>query len=204
MELIKPVGSLEVKRCFVVSDMVKPLKAVNEIEFKKKIKLARKQVFERSERELDEYILKDPKRLSIYNNLSWYLASVAPDEMKVWERAGGLPLKWTNDDPSSAAEYVFQVIKKKKNLSIRKERAFFAVNGILANVEAISSEKYLLPIVILGGMRKSLIGGEWGIDDGNMRAIALAGTGKPLLSVYIGLRLRDLLIYKLRKLFTMC
>jgi hypothetical protein len=54
----------------------------------------------------------------------------------------------------------------------------------------IAREKYLLPIVLPGGTmgRKGLMKMKGDIDDGCMRAIALAVSGKKRLRVYLGTR----------------
>ena len=62
-------------------------------------------------------------------------------------------------------------------------------------------EKYLYPIVFSSGTtggRKGLQKTAWEVDDGNMRAIALTMNKQDEITVYLGLRLWDLMLYKVR------
>lgn len=204
MRLIEPVDRLEVKRCFVISNKAKPGHFLTRRQFLMQLAQTKKEVLKFTERELDDRI-DNPRRLYEYNKLKWYLASVSPKEIGVWRNAGGLPLIWTKKNLEETSKKVFRAIEEKDAMVSTKNRAGFAVKGILQEEDVIEKEKYLYPIVLPGGTvgREGLkkYGGD--IDDGNMRSIALVGDGEDRLTVYIGLKNRDLFVYRVRSVFGM-
>ncbi len=131
-----------------------------------------------------------PKRLNSYEGSDWYLADISPSEAGVWTRAGGLPLAWTNGSLKETADNVRRAIAiNSKSLSSRARRAI--LNMLATNVGLLQSEKYLLPILFKGNTGTR---GRWrlkrvmkvDIDDGCMRSIALAVSGKKTIRAYIG------------------
>jgi hypothetical protein len=142
------------------------------------------------EQDLDAFIAREYKRrLIVYDLSDWFLATVSVDEVGVWERAGGLPLEWTNGSLKKTATHVRKAIL---STSLSRTRARRVVLAMLeSNVEDIQSEKYLLPIVFKGGTgtkgRRLLSRQMKGdIDDGCMRSVALAVNGARTLKVYFG------------------
>lgn len=127
------------------------------------------------------------KRFDVYQKLDWYVGTVRTDEVGVWKKAGGLPLSWTRRSLKETGEQVANALRNKKRIS--NERAQTAIPGILrTSLDMIQKDKYLYPIVVPGGKL-----GRWGlkkmkgdVDDGCMRAIALAVSGKKTIKVYIG------------------
>src|SRR3989344_4951730 len=197
MYVVKKVKTLEVKRCFVVSQLVRKqkihkssfkslslrarkrfLKSVSLIEFKQKLQLAKKKVFNMREKELDRLIRKEyRKRFLAFNNSNWYIGEVTPAEVGVWRRAGNLPLDWTIGSLKETAKQVENAINTSSKRLIG--RAKHAVLNILRiNVSFIQNERYLLPIIFQGctgtkGRKRLKNKTKYDIDDGCMRSIAL-------------------------------
>jgi len=200
MKIIKPVQNIEAKRCFVVSDFVRvPQKGKRYLgfltpeDFEKRIKIAKKKTFKLSEKKLDKIIGdKYMPRLNAFNQLHWYLCEVKLEEVGVWIRAGGLPLSFTNKSLKDTAEKVKNALLK--NSALLSKRAKRAIPNMLkTNYSLLQDEKYLFPIVLEHGaspnVRKGLkykVKGD--IDDGCMRAIALAVGGRKTLKVFLGLK----------------
>ena len=72
-----------------------------------------------------------------------------------------------------------------------KGRSFLAIPGIIkTSLSLIQKEKYLLPIAFKGGTgtkgRRGLPKMKGDLDDGCMRSVALAVTGKKKIKVYFG------------------
>jgi hypothetical protein len=159
--------------------------------FKQKLKNARKKTLKLKESQLDK-IIKDEykKRLIAYDNSKWYLAEVNIDEIGVWSKAGGLPLSWTNGSLSETAKKVKYALDHSPKL-LRKRSSYSIPNMLKTNVHILQKEKYLLPIIFKGGTgtkgRKRLKRQMKGdIDDGSMRAVALAISGKKTIKAYVG------------------
>ncbi len=210
MKKIKKVNALEVKRCFVVSQLIRKqkihkssvkslslkahtrfLKSISFLEFKHKLKIVKQKVLSMSEKELDKIIKNEyKKRFLAFNNSIWYIGEVVPSEVGVWRRAGKLPLEWTNGSLKETAKKVKYAIETKSKLLVN--RAKYAISGILeVNINHIQKQKYLLPIIFKGdtgtkGRRrlKKKMAGD--IDDGCMRSIALTISGAKKIKAYIG------------------
>lgn len=204
------VDRIEVKRCFVISQLVRKqrfkksfigllslsarkraLGNISDDHFKAKLKLAKEEVFAMPEKELDKLIKKEyKKRLVAINNCNWYMGEFTPKEAGVWRRAGGLPLEWTNDSLLETAECVKNAIEKGSKKF--KSRASKAIPNILKiNVNKIQEEKYLLPIIYKGGTgtrgrRRLKRKMKYDIDDGCMRSIALTIYGAKSIKAYVG------------------
>lgn len=202
MQILKKVPTIEVKRTFVVADHItqrknlgnnkKYLKNISQKEFNEKIKNAKKVILKLAETDLDKMISpKYVKRINAYNSSIWYLAKMTPDELGVWRRAGDLPLRWTNKSLAETAEKVMRGFKRKSK-SIKK-RPKHAIPSILKIKDHLNQkEKYLYPIVFktdtgTGGRRRLKTKMMGDIDDGCMRSIALAMSGKNSIIVYYGI-----------------
>ena len=198
MRLIKKVNQLEVKRSFVVANFIsnkkdrrKHLNFVPKKVFLEKLKNAKEKVLKLKEFQLDSIIKKEwGKRLNAYNESEWYLGEVKTTEVGVWRRAGGLPLSWTNGSLAETAKKVKYAIDHNPKLLIKRSR--YSIPNILrTNVNFLQKNKYLLPIIFKGGtgtkarkrLRQKMKGD---IDDGCMRSIALAISGRKTLKAYIG------------------
>lgn len=195
MKFLKKVRRIEVKRAFVASDHItkyrlprrRYLPKLRREDFLKRLVSARAYVLKRSEGQLDRFIYKqDKKRLKAYNSVDWYLGWVSTKEVGVWKRAGGLPLAWTKGSLAETAEKVAKAFDKNdKKVARRAKRAISRITDVL---DIIEKEKYLYPIILQSGTRSrkkiKKMGGD--IDDGSMRAIVLALTGKKKLKAYIG------------------
>jgi hypothetical protein len=145
------------------------------------------------ERALDKIIGGEyEKRLVSYNSCDWHLAMVNTKEVGVWTRAGELPLRWTNGSLAETGIKVSRALSRRHGFRHPHIRAAHAIPGILkTSVGVIQDEKYLLPIVFAGntGTRgrsrlKRQMKGD--IDDGCMRSVALAVSGRHEIQVYFG------------------
>ena len=164
--------------------------AATSAQYRKRLIHAKSIVLQLPETMLD-LILKGEyvKRYNAYKKVTWYLALVDTSEIGVWKKAGGLPLSFTRGSLAQTAEFVRISLHKKARIS--KERAQKAIPSILNTaLPYIQKEKYLLPIVLPGGTmgRSGLKKMKGDIDDGCMRAIALAISGKKKIKVYLGKR----------------
>ena len=190
--------TIEVKRAFVVSDFIsakkdrkKHLTFVPENIFIQKLKNAKQKALKLKESKLDK-IIKDKfkKRLIAYDNSRWYLGEVKTNEVGVWRKAGGLPLSWTNGSLAETAAKVKNTLEHNPKF-LRKRSRYSIPNMLKTNIHLLQEEKYLLPIIFKGGTgtkgRKRLKRQMKGdIDDGCMRSIALAVSGKKTIKAYIG------------------
>lgn len=204
MHLIKQVKPIEIKRTFVIADLVAHiygghklgnnrtfLKNISEKEFERKLADTKRKILELEEGDLDKLVCPEyPKRLKAYNSSKWFLAEVSPDEVGVWPRAGGLPLRWTNRSLAETAGKVARGFKRKsKSIKRRPKHSIPNILKIKDHIE--QREKYLYPIVFKTDTgtqaRKRLKRKMKGdIDDGCMRSIALAIGGKDRIMVYFG------------------
>lgn len=202
MRIIKKVPVIEVKRTFVIADHItqrknlgnnrKFLKDITEKDFDKKLISAKKTILKLKEKNLDRLITpKWPKRIKSYNNSDWYLVEFSPKELGVWNKAGGLPLEWTNGSLAETAKKVKHALEN--NSKLIKRRTKHSIPNILKNKSHLAQkEKYLYPIVFKSdtgtkgrGRLKRKMKGD--IDDGCMRSIALAISGKNPILVYFGI-----------------
>jgi hypothetical protein len=211
MELKYKVDTIEVKRAFIIAQLIrkqkieKPFLGITHLkskkrlldrisieEFKERLKISKEKASSLTEIELDKLInFEYKKRLPAYNSCDWYLGEVNPDEVGVWRRAGGLPLEWTNGSLRETAEKIEFAIKK--NSKIITKRTKHTVSNMLAtNVHELQNEKYLFPIIFEEGKgtkgRKRLKRKMKGdIDDGCMRSIALTIAGVNKIKAFIGI-----------------
>lgn len=198
MKILKKVNVREVKRAFVIANHVRTQKTgrkyfgkVSRIEFLKKLRQSKKRGLHLTDAQLDKTISPNwSGRLHAYNSSDWYIGEVTPSEVRVWKRAGGLPLSWTNASLKKTADTVRDALKR--NSGLPTKRARYAIPNILAaNVGILQKEKYLLPIIFKGGTGtrgrrglKRVMKGD--IDDGCMRLIALAVHGVKRIRAYVG------------------
>jgi len=198
MKILHKVRPIEVKRAFVMSQKMrfsrrtgkKYLPKLTEAEFLRKLKQARMTTGKLTEERLDKIIADEyRKRADVYNDTDWYKATVSTSEVGVWRRAGGLPSRWTCCSLSQTALKIKKGLKR--NSKLIRARSKRAIPRMMEFVDIISREKYLSPIVFVGGT--GTCGRKWcrkrmkgDIDDGCMRSIALALSGRRTLDVYLG------------------
>ncbi|OHA06524.1 MAG: hypothetical protein A2934_05290 [Candidatus Sungbacteria bacterium RIFCSPLOWO2_01_FULL_47_10] len=195
MKFLKRVKTIEVKRCFVGSQYIRGgsdkrrVPTFERNEFIKKQNQARKYVKRLSEKQLDRIIATEfKKRLMAYNDCDWHIGTINVNEVGVWKGAGGLPVYWTADSLKKTAVKVAWALSRPEKHRIR---ALKAIPRILkTSLDLLEQDPYSLPIVLPGGIgtagRKGLKKMKGDIDDGCIRAIALAISGKKNLKAYIG------------------
>lgn len=202
MKLIKEVTPVDVKRAFAVADYItqrkklgnnrKFIKDLSEEEFEQKLRRAKKYILKLKSKKLDSLISpKWPKRLTSYNKCQWFFAKASPSELGVWRRAGNLPLEWTRGSLLETAKKVEEGLERKSKLI--KGRPRHSIPNILKiKAHLIQKDRYLFPIVFKSGtgtqgrnrLKKKMRGD---IDDGCMRAIALAISGRNPITIYFGI-----------------
>lgn len=166
------------------------MKPVTPAVYKKQVAKAKKIILQLPEGILDLILAGEWKqRAHAYSKSDWYIAEVSTDEVGVWRAAGHLPLKWTKGSLSETGGYVAKALKHGKKFL--KGRSFLAIPGIIkTSLSLIQKEKYLLPIAFKGGTgtkgRRGLPKMKGDLDDGCMRSVALAVTGKKKIKVYFG------------------
>ena len=200
MKKIKPVNAIEVKRTYLISDLVRRsdtgkdfLGPITIGQFKNKLIKVKKEVLSLPENVLNTMIAKTfTKRLVAFDTCDWYMGTFKPSEVGVWRRAGKLPLRWSNGSLKETAKYVKDALATKSIKFKKNIRARSVISNILKiNVGLIQNEKYLLPIVFKGGsgtngrkrLKKKMKGD---IDDGCMRSIALTINGAKDIKAYLG------------------
>ncbi len=198
MKILESVNGIEVKRAFVVADLIsakkdrrKHLTLVPEHVFRRKLKTAKKKALKMPISTLNRIIKNEwAKRLRAYDDYDWYIGTASVDEIGVWKKAGGLPLAWTKGSLAQTAAHVKSALEH--DPKILKKRSRYSIPNILkTNVHILQKEKYLFPIIFKGGTgtrgRKGLKRKMKGdIDDGCMRSVALAISGKKTIRAYIG------------------
>jgi hypothetical protein len=153
MHLIRKVTTKEVKRCYVISGGdTHPRKNQRPTADGLRKELVRKKskILSLTEDELDTIIGKEWKgtRLAAYDSADWYLGTVHPSEVGVWNRAGGLPVRWTNGSLAETAEKVKRGLAAGKLKNIRAGKV---ISNILRTGTAdLQKEKYLFPIIFKG------------------------------------------------------
>jgi hypothetical protein len=200
---MKKVNGKEVKRAFVIANLMQRRKKrrylgkISKQEFDEQLKNTRGKVLEFSEKKLDETIHSVwNKRLIAYNSCKWFVGYIPIDKVGVWRRAGGLPHSWTNVSLEETSEKVSHALKNGSGLLKNRPRRAI-VNMLRINMSGMQNEKYLYPIVFEDGagtrprkrLRKSRM--KYAIDDGNMRSIALALSGKKKIKSYVGISKKD-------------
>lgn len=198
MEIIRKIDTIEVKKCFAISQLIRWSKGkksylvpISRSDFIKQLSLTKDKVNKMTDKEIDKIVgYRFLRRLRMYNNYNWKLCKFNIDEVGVWRRAGGLPLDFTNKNLSDTASRVkIDMLDGSHKL---KKRSKIAIKSILdTNIDILQTEKYLLPIAFLGGTgtrgRKRLkFKTKLDLDDGCMRSIALAVSGKEEIVGYVG------------------
>ncbi len=200
MKIIKKVPTSEVKCCFIVSNLIKKprkgqryLDVLSVKEFEDRLANAKKKVRSFSSKRIDELVgERYRKRLTAYNASEWYLAIASPRELGVWKRAGNLPTAWTRGSVADTANEVKKGLVKGMPVSTKRHRAGRAIPSMLSSsvLNRTQKEKYLLPIGFAAGTgtngRRGLRKYKGDLDDGCMRSIALAVTGRKKLRLYLG------------------
>jgi hypothetical protein len=202
MKLLRGVPTIEVKRTFVIADHItqrknlgnnhKFLKDISEDEFHQKLRGAKKSILKLKEKNLDKLISpKWKKRIEAYNNSKWFLAEMSPHELGVWHHVGNLPLRWTNRSLAETAQKVIRGLKRKSK-SIKRRPKHSIPNILKIKDQVEQKEKYLYPIVFktdtgTRGRRRLKRKMKGDIDDGCMRSIALAMSGRDPITVYFGI-----------------
>ncbi|MBU6321778.1 MAG: hypothetical protein KGI78_01750 [Patescibacteria group bacterium] len=131
------------------------------------------------------------ERLESYDTSDWYLAEASLKDIGVWRRAGGLPREWTNRSLQETAEHVRTALRSGSRKLSKRARSVIP-QMLETNVWSLQKHPYLLPIGFAGRT------GTWPrkylryrtaveLDDGNMRAIALAVAGTKTIRVYYGI-----------------
>lgn len=196
MKLLRGASRLEVKRAFVTADLVRQpganrryLPRLSRTAYLARLRRAQKRVAKFPEARLDKVIGSYEKRLRSYNTAEWHLGKVSVGEIGVWRGAGGLPVAWTNGSLKRTAIFVARGLKKKdKHIRARSRRA---IPAIIEHQDVILHEPSLALIIFQSGTgtdgRRGVRRMKGDIDDGNMRAIALAVGGAKTLPAYIGL-----------------
>ena len=126
----------------------------------------RQNVSSLSDAEIDNYIGgQNPRRLGFFDRAEWQLGTVNLSECIVWPKMGERP--WASGSVTEVAE-MFQSKEPKENRIWRMQTFsdFFSSH---------------LPIVVFGGGPL-----RFAIDDGSHRAVAMALTGRPSASAWIG------------------
>ncbi len=205
MKILKQVKSIEVKRTFVISDYIahvrngkksgnnhRFLKSIDQEDFQNTLREVKEKILKIKEKDLDKLISPEwQKRIKAYNSSKWFLAKIDSREVGVWPRAGGLPLRWTNRSLFETAEKVVRGFKRSsKSIKRRPKHALPSILKISTHIN--QKEKYLYPIVFKTDtgtqsrkrLKRKMIGD---IDDGNMRSIALAMSGRNPFIVYFGI-----------------
>jgi hypothetical protein len=204
MKIVKEVKTIEVKRTYVIADYVAHvhkgkklgnnrtfLKDLDEKELVNKLASVKERILKLKEKELDKLITPEwTKRVKSYNSSQWYLAEVSPKEVGVWKRAGGLPLRWTNRSLAETAEKVARGLKRNSK-SIKRRPKHTIPNILKTSLHLEQKEKYLYPIVFKSdtgtkGRKRLKMKMKGDIDDGCMRSIALAISGRNPITVYFG------------------
>jgi hypothetical protein len=201
MKLISRIRGVEVKRAFVASQYIsrhnnknkRYLPLISKDDFAKKLKSAKAYAKKLNNTQLDRIIAKEyPPRRDAYNNVEWHIGVVSTDEVAVWREAGGLPVAWTKGSLSETAQKVSMAIEK--NSKFFRGRAKRSIPRILkTSLDAAQDDNYLFPIILPAGTipncRKGVKKFKGDIDDGCMRSIALAISGKKKIKAHIGTRL---------------
>ena len=199
MKLLKRVPAIEVKRAFIIADYIshqkytrKQMGHISPSQYRGRVQKAKELILQLPETMLDMILAGEyRKRFLAYNKADWYLAHAETSELGVWRAAGGLPIQWTRGTLQQTAEYVEHALNK--NPKMLKHRSFTAIPSIIKTaLPVLQKEKYLLPIAFKGGTGtkgrvglKQKVAGD--IDDGCMRSVALAVSGKKNIKLYFGI-----------------
>lgn len=201
MKLLSSVDRIEIKRAYVAAQFVRlerhkrymPL--LTRKEFSKKLGRAKLRVKKLNNAQLDRIIGKEWKpRRDAYNSVSWYIGTIRTNEVAAWKGAGGLPISWTKGHLAATAKKVSKALHA--NSKLLKSRIKRSIPRILqTSVDVAQKDRYLFPIILPAGTipdaRRGMRKFKGDIDDGCMRSIALAISGKKIIRAYIGVKIRD-------------
>jgi hypothetical protein len=202
MKIIKEVSILEVKRAFVIANLLTQrknrgnnqvfLKNISEKELEERLVTTKRKVLKLTSQNLDTLITpKWPRRVNSYNSSRWFIAQISTQDLGVWTRAGNLPLRWTNQSLFETAAKVKRALDK--NSKQLKQRPRHAIPNILKMKKLVNQEeKYLYPIVFktdtgTAGRKRLKTKTKGDIDDGCMRSIAMAISGEKAILIYFGI-----------------
>ena len=202
MKLLKKVSRLEVKRCFVLSqrftskkmrkdEIKKHIIKPDKLTFSKNLALNKKVVLKMKETELDRIIAAEyKKRLKAYDEVEWFIGYVDLFEAGLWKGAGGIPKAWSAGSLRDSA-HMLKLEFGKTGSKYSRIRAMKTVPEIIKFKTVIQKEKYLLPIMLPGGMipvcRKGMHPMSLDIDDGCMRSLTFAVNGDSRIKAYVGI-----------------
>lgn len=181
------ISPTEVKRCFLLSDEVKDCAGLDQGRFRECLNEKKDIVAQMSESQLDQRIPADGlrSRVSDYNQRSWRHDTISIDETQVFVGAGELPRHLTLGSVRQVAANISTAMA-----SIPPCRGKSAIPGIISIAPIIRSERLLSVIALPTNdpypPHNSRI--RWHLDDGCMRAIALAIIRNETLSAYVGER----------------
>ena len=182
------VEPIEVKRCFVASDMGKSLANKSREDYIQGTEEIIQKVLGMTEENLNKQISsRDPKRLGLYNKLTWYYGRVSIDDMGVWDEAKGLPHEWCLGSVRETSRSYRIAIEEGKTFPFSD--FYRQIPAIKEVADVIEKARFFSIIVVSGETsrgRQNCRKTKWNIDDGCMRAIALTLTGKEELNAYMG------------------
>ena len=174
-------------------------KVTSEKEYVKRVEHMKKKVLAMKESALNTFIIADyKKRFLAFEASDWYLAEFSPKELGVWNRAGEMPLRWTNRSLEETAQKVKWALDRKNGFRKKHIRAAHAIPGILQNaMSIIQEEKYLFPIAFkcdTGTRGRARLKTKMvaDLDDGCMRSIALTVSGSKKIMLYFGVPKKDI------------
>jgi hypothetical protein len=182
------VSPVEVKQCFVLSEMVRDCAGQDPSQFRRCIEEKEQAVRAMREPQLNQRISNVGSRIraSEYVRRKWRFETISIDQTQVFRDAGGLPVDLTGGSVKDVAARVGPSIRV-----IPQCRAKTAIPGIISMAEIIGSVKLLSVIALPTGdpYRAYSASIRWHLDDGSMRSIGLALSGKIALNAYLASRL---------------
>jgi hypothetical protein len=184
---LETVDRIEVKRCFVCSNLTKDLIGLHGEEFISGFSSIASQVKTMSEDSLDDSIRADPARLSRYNLLKWSRHAVPITKLGMWMEARKLPAKWCVGSLYQTAIKVEEAIEM-GSLSTIAPQVESSIEGIRKVTDFIRNQPLLYVIAVppYCAGRPPYLGVDLGLDDGNMRALTFAIIGYSKILAYVG------------------
>lgn len=183
-----PVSPAEVKQCFVLSEMVKDCAGQDTRQFRRCIEEKEQAVRAMNASQLNQRIpnVGDRVRATEYDRREWRFDTISIDHTQVFGDAGELPPELTWGSVKDVAARV----GPKLGL-IPQCRAKTAIPGIISMAEIIGSVKLLSVIALPTGdpYRAYSASIKWHLDDGSMRSIGLALSGRIALNAYVASKL---------------
>ena len=204
MEVIKHVPVIEVKRTFVLDDIIVKnlVESEEELtidELRERYDEARSQVEKIDEIELNRKIISNdegggPKRIQRYEERSWYEIWANLEDVASWPKVRSLPIHATIGNVYDIAEYIYEntgCLDKPQHINPNELKK--PLESLLQNSEKLDFVRNDTHLILLNGKEvrgtdynKWAIGKsdptcdvlcelyEWTIDNGNVRALALA------------------------------